>query len=533
MDGTAVGSANNGTNWANAWTNFSSITFDINPEGSHVGGSVAAGDTVFISGGSSSKIYSVSNFPATSYGAIITFGMGMTNSPITIKPGEDFGHNGTVIFDGEGDTRSDGVQNWDGVGVGLAKYCTIDGGTNKRFFFQNFSNTNYNIGAGWHRREYTKAISGNGEGLQVKNIIISNCANGMRLTGNYIIVSYCNLYKIRGDCGIYVLPSSGGQFGLGSVHHCWIQGTTMPNGVGGGPDSIGPGEGVDVYNCELRCDELGDVIPPGDGLVMSQHPDGVQSSGGVHRIYNNIFHNMVDSSISGDPSTAQRDWYIWNNVFFSDNTNFTVGACLQMGGQTGATLYSNIYWMNNTFVDYDFNAGCIGYSWLQGAGELHPYATNFNFYNNIFYRCGRNSLVELGGSKISTNMHTSDFGIVGNLFYISEGGTNNFNFGRDLTGSTNWTQVPLLSGKPSFQVYSRFGTNSNFRLSSNDTAAKNQGTNLTALFTILNLSSTDLDGNLRPASGNWSIGAYEYQPFSQTLTNIIRSTSARFRLLIN
>src|SRR6185436_3083142 len=49
VDSTAIGSANRGTNWANAWTNLNSIFWG--------GGGVQAGDTLYISGGNSAKIY--------------------------------------------------------------------------------------------------------------------------------------------------------------------------------------------------------------------------------------------------------------------------------------------------------------------------------------------------------------------------------------------------------------------------------------------------------------------------------------------
>ena len=56
---------------------------------------------------------------------------------------------------------------------------------------------------------------------------------------------------------------------------------------------------------------------------------------------------------------------------------------------------------------------------------------------------------------------------------------------------------------PTFISYSQGSTNNDFHLSTNDTAAIGMGTNLTAFFT------TDFNGAARPASGAWTIGAYE------------------------
>ena len=78
VDNAATGS-NNGTSWANAWTNITNAS------------GLAAGDTVYISGGSSSKSYSISSWAPAS---------GSSGNPITWRAGQDTGHNGTVILNG-------------------------------------------------------------------------------------------------------------------------------------------------------------------------------------------------------------------------------------------------------------------------------------------------------------------------------------------------------------------------------------------------------------------------------------------------
>ena len=49
VDNVASGSTKNGKSWANAWTSFSSVVWGSS--------GVIAGDTLFISGGSTSKVY--------------------------------------------------------------------------------------------------------------------------------------------------------------------------------------------------------------------------------------------------------------------------------------------------------------------------------------------------------------------------------------------------------------------------------------------------------------------------------------------
>jgi hypothetical protein len=83
----AVASSGNGQSWATAWNSFSNIQWS----------SVKPGDGVFISGGSTSKTYT-----ATSNGLLTISASGTASAPIFIRPGQDAGHNGVVILDGNG-----------------------------------------------------------------------------------------------------------------------------------------------------------------------------------------------------------------------------------------------------------------------------------------------------------------------------------------------------------------------------------------------------------------------------------------------
>src|ERR1700757_3506596 len=85
IDNTATG-LNNGTSWANAWNSFKSIP-----------GSFAAGDIIYISGGTSGQTYTYAangQFPAVTGG--------VSGNTITFAVGQDSSHNGIVTFDGGG-----------------------------------------------------------------------------------------------------------------------------------------------------------------------------------------------------------------------------------------------------------------------------------------------------------------------------------------------------------------------------------------------------------------------------------------------
>jgi len=95
VDNTASGS-NNGTSWTNAWTSFASINWS----------SVAAGDTIYISGGSTSKTYNETltiGKSGTGTGAMINIDVGANSTSPS-------GHAGTVIIDGGG-SRARGIFN--------------------------------------------------------------------------------------------------------------------------------------------------------------------------------------------------------------------------------------------------------------------------------------------------------------------------------------------------------------------------------------------------------------------------------------
>jgi hypothetical protein len=89
IDKDVAGGSGNGSSWQNAWNSIQKINWSI----------IGPGDTIFLSGGTSSKTY---------FETLVVGASGSAGSPITIKPGEDPDHNGIVILDQQ-DTRIHGV----------------------------------------------------------------------------------------------------------------------------------------------------------------------------------------------------------------------------------------------------------------------------------------------------------------------------------------------------------------------------------------------------------------------------------------
>ena len=85
----SMSASGSGASWSSAWKNFSDIKWS----------SVKAGDTIYISGGSSGKTYKETLSVGTS---------GSSGLPVTITKGVDAGHNGQVIIDGQ-NVRGNGV----------------------------------------------------------------------------------------------------------------------------------------------------------------------------------------------------------------------------------------------------------------------------------------------------------------------------------------------------------------------------------------------------------------------------------------
>jgi|GEM_PF-1891096 len=99
VDKNATGS-NNGNNWSDAWESFSAINWS----------SVSAGDTIYISGGSTSTTYN----EQLSVGA-----SGSSGNLIAITKGVDSGHNGKVTIQGSGSSN--------GISISSRNYISISG----------------------------------------------------------------------------------------------------------------------------------------------------------------------------------------------------------------------------------------------------------------------------------------------------------------------------------------------------------------------------------------------------------------------
>ncbi len=487
VDTMAVG-LRNGTSWPNAWTNFAGIVWGSS--------GVQPGDTLFISGGSTEKVYKEFLYMGAS---------GTAGSRITISVGQETGHNGKVIFDGENKRK---------YGLQIGHYTTVTGkaGSNTNLVFRNFlvvTNTTRETDSG------TPFYGGIANGAVLEYAEIYHANNGIFFSGaQNAEIRNCYLHDIWGDYGIRVSSYAGTNFSNYLIHHCVIRLNVDTVGSGGGPDGVQGQNGITLRDCSV-------VSVPGP-VNPGQHPDGIQTGGSYIKVYNNYFANFLNSALKPNP-VGQSQWveyYAFNNIVACDDPVFQssghmVGA--ELGWSDPLNLVSNIIVLNNTFVDLPgmaVNGGAMNYQWP---------TVNFLVENNIIYNCGTMTRVagDIRGTNVVFNNNLVSAGSLGAITLVR----------RDDAGATKtFVQADGRYGIPAFVSYAVRTKANNLHLDPSDTAAKGQGLSLPAYL------RTDMDGYTRPVTGPWTLGVYEYRngstaaitaiPASQVFGTIATGTTA-------
>lgn len=350
----AVATSGNGQSWAGAFNSFSTISWS----------GISAGDTLYISGGTTSKTYSSS---------LVIGKSGTSSNRVTVRVGQDAGHTGTVIFDG---ANIQVYQN----------YITIDGRLNGVANLQIKNVTSSDKDNSW-------AIEAGGSiGLILRYVKVMNCNNGVNLTyGNSYEVSNSSM-TARGDAVIRGIMTPLSGWDANKIHDNFLE--SLFNG--GGPDGIQVGNSTSIYNNTFK-------VTVDASALTSQHTDNLQLAGSNIKIYGNEFINIGDSNIDYDAWSdgIVENVYIYNNLFHMV-TNIDPYPDFIRVYSTGAQLnsFSNFKVLNNSFIDDRTTrtgvGQLIGFGFANGTG-----AGSGNEIRNNLFRGTQNMAInrDTGGSQ--------------------------------------------------------------------------------------------------------------------------------------
>ncbi|MDB5038206.1 MAG: hypothetical protein JWQ35_1734 [Bacteriovoracaceae bacterium] len=448
MDSSATG-ANDGSSWANAWTSTDSLG-RVN--------SLKAGDTVYISGGTSGSTRTYHSSPSDFW---IPTG-GSAGNPITYKIAQDSLHNGTAIFAGSstqnrwiygngnisnvvisGDA-GDGQMHFSVTGVNEAIYW--DGAINVRVSYVNFGKMT------WGPRFQDST------GLEIDHIYF-----------------YKTLDPAEGaDYGVKLTGTGGSTWDVNKFHDNTIY---LPRGTGGyGDDGIQGGSAISFYNNTI-VGYYESAFP-----APAQHQDGIQTEGSYIRVYNNTFINMGNSGIFIDAFNDVTNLYVYNNlVYYNDASlmnDYPQGIEIGPDGGAGKTInFTNVLISNNNVANYAANLPAIAF---YAPASTSAIFTNCVFDNNLSYYAGE------------------------------------FPLGANVNAATNSRLSDSVQHFMSYLPLSSTSLNSSFKydfhLSALDTTFKSAGTDLTT-YCNANQAGTalckDMGGNARPSGSKWSVGAYQ------------------------
>lgn len=525
IDNVATGS-NIGTSWINAWINPTNVVWaNVNP-----------GDTIFVSGGSTTKIYTDS----------LAIGKdGTVGNPITVKIGQEAGHNGVAIF-----TNACVVPNGT-----RPKWNVIDGGRNPAFV----PPTNHqqvatgptcitnNIGF-WFRDAYGTNNSDTSPAYMYLRKP-DNCTfrwiamTTMTNTGTYAFA------ETRGTA-VYIDQGDETQPATNTVfEYIYLFGNMGQQFAGG----AGPNSGAAFDEMVFRFlwldqngedhFELGGGVTVRDSVIGPCYPNGVhndffQFTGNRVKIYNNDIRESqnsimrIQSSPAGSGTNLRHSVWFYNNLVTEKQGRALGGGTLvepfcmvhfDSQSPTHMTIWSNIVFANNliynsvlsTAVEPDEMSRNQVMYWSRGNQVTNSIITSNLFVNNLVVMKHKGisfpASTNVGAAGNYWTHTTNDMWVDYNVF----AGTN-----RDIGTISNLLNPRLvsymdLSTNIEFHPFKFNNTtnwptwidvaNDNFELTPSDTSAKDQGYNMSSYFT------TDALNRPRNINGAWDRGPLELQ----------------------
>ena len=438
-----AGGANDGTSWANAWKSLANIS------------GVQPGDTVFISGGSSSQTYPVNAWSPPG---------GVDGNPITYQTGQDAGQNGVVILNANGNQfcLSDTSNVVFSGNVNGAQNMELTGQSNRAIY----------IGRpGTHNMRFSYLYIPNAPGVFYINNVVNG--NGFEFDNSWIHKNSPPASNGgRPDDVFYLGGVAGGGFDTNLIHDNYVEMPCNASEPAFGDDGVKWGDGTSVYNNHFKI-YLDSNYPYGP---QYQHADIAQISGDYWKFYGNFYENVGESVLFHDNNGSvsgnfQHIWF-YNNIIWQNPAQriSAVARGLDFEPQdNGRSVFDDVLVANNSFCNIT-STFCLRFT----AATFQ----NCNVVNNVFINCNSPSAGAVAGVS---------------WFYNKGSGA------PSSSGPANNNPV----------VFVNLGAG-DLHLASTDTGAIGAGTNFPA-----GQFTTDKDGKTRPAS-SWALGAYEYSSSGPT-----------------
>ncbi len=449
----------NGRSWATAWRYLDSSSW-AGPNGINWA-IIQPGDTIYVSGGVDSLVYSNSN--PNGFWIRPDIYRSFSNT-VVITPAYHTGHNGKVIFE--------------------------TGSTNQQWLLRIIGVSNIKL------RGFTfrKIHSGGTAMIQV---------------GGGDLGDIDSLQTIE-DCHI---------IGSGSTGMIYLSGSliTLRNNIIEQPENSSPAEQDPIGISSGRGGHTIDrnvIIYRNDNVGTDAHRDIIQwSNFGIesrNEIVTNIISNnlLIDTKAGGTswtgllyssaPNTGVR-WFIYNNVFVTAKNNTSVGGIII---NHPVQRFNSIYILNNTFLMGGHQLQCP----IVFSGNIDTIVVK----NNLSVTDGNVGLMINNQALYPPGAYYRDFNFNG---YFKFGGiTGPFAAG---DGFGNYTYEQWQARGMDLNSITGNGADVNFiqrysELIENyfTNTGKNAGTNLSSQFPFL---AHDALGNPRPANGPWDIGALQFQ----------------------
>lgn len=451
VDKDATGSRN-GTSWANAWTNLNGIT------------GTAAGDTIYISGGTTSKTYRDPFWKPSN---------GTAGNRKTYSIGQEAGHNGIAIFDAQGANVSWLYDN--------IKHVNINGlvGTTKSFFVTNCTGASVDL-------------SGCSD-VTIEGVISSTQWLFNPCTNVYIGHSDIKGAPVGSTAGATYVINLISRFPAGdspsytnnSVYNCIIRMPSSDTTPAWGSDGIKSGS-----YCTMSSNQF-EVYYVTNNTEW-EHTDGIQNlTPAWVKVHSSSFNNIANYGVFMEMTVAGTNLWVYNNIFKQTDTLAHAQQqhrAIAIGQRTPGSTVQSIYVMNNTVVD---TFGATAISLGDDPSESSTWV-DVIIANNLLYNSGKpgsDAILVYRGDGL-----TNGISILYNKAITGARGTNSV-MPSQLAAAGGDTSLALAS-------YTERSAANDFHLQSTDTAAKDSGFDLSSYFT------TDADGNTR--SGTWDLGAFEW-----------------------